>query len=314
MKKWITILASAVCILLYFTTFSVTATAASLTKVTFNDVVARKGETVEIVVSISDCQAFKSMAVVPLYDSERLEYISGEWLIDGALLSDWSQEEQNGVILYSSETIINGEIAKFVFKVADDSSWDDIDFSCKVVLKNGNSEIDVDVAPLKIFILCDHVWDSEMHTVDSTCAQEGYIYRNCTICNREDVITVIEKAAHTESDWMIDRVATLHETGSRHKECLVCREILEQETIPLLGQCNHIWGEEVFVDKATIVKSGMVYKNCQICGEKLKLYDLDVQGVKLIFVILASIGSAIVAGVAIWIICTRTFLRRKKNG
>lgn len=39
---------------------------------------------------------------------------------------------------------------------------------------------------------------------------------------------------HTPSDWIIDTEPTATQTGSKHKECLVCHEILETKTMPIL--------------------------------------------------------------------------------
>lgn len=39
---------------------------------------------------------------------------------------------------------------------------------------------------------------------------------------------------HTESDWIIDKLATLDSEGSKHKECTVCHEVLETVAIPKL--------------------------------------------------------------------------------
>lgn len=254
---------------------ALSARAASLAKVTFNDAASRKGESIEIIVNLSGCQKIKSMAVVPLYDSGRLEYISGEWLIGGALLSDWDQDEQNGVILYSSETDVNGDIAKFVFQLTNNDSWDDIDFSCKVVIKNGNSTIGVEVDSLKISIICDHEWNDEILTKNSTCTEEGYTYKLCSICKRENRLTDIEKIAHNASDWIIDKESTINEEGLKYKECTVCKEVIAEVVIPQLGQCNHIFGDEVFIQEATCSESGMVYNICEICDNKNVLIEIE---------------------------------------
>ena len=39
---------------------------------------------------------------------------------------------------------------------------------------------------------------------------------------------------HTSSDWITDKNATVDAAGSRHKECTVCKAVLEKETIPQL--------------------------------------------------------------------------------
>lgn len=52
----------------------------------------------------------------------------------------------------------------------------------------------------------------------------------CTAANCDG--TVADKAAHTTSDWIVDKAATETEAGSKHKECIVCKKVLETATIP----------------------------------------------------------------------------------
>ena len=40
---------------------------------------------------------------------------------------------------------------------------------------------------------------------------------------------------HTPSDWIIDTQPTCISDGSRHKECLECKETIETEKIDKLG-------------------------------------------------------------------------------
>lgn len=312
MKKLLNIVIVVALYILLFLPIRGTTMASSLAKVTFSDVIAYKGNEIEIIVMLSNCQEIKSMAVVPLYDSDRLEYISGAWLLKDALMSDWNQDEQNGVILYSSETNVNGEIAKFVLRVTDNASWDDIDFSCKVVLKNGNNSIDVEVEKMQISIACNHEWDCEVHKKNSTCFSDGYTYRICTICNRENELSKIEKTAHTISDWIIDQESTLNEEGVRHKECIICHEVIEEDTIPVIGQCHHIWGEELFVKNSTYSEFGMIYKSCEICGENLNIIELEKLGMKPWCVAIISISTGVATGLIAFLITTIVFTKRKK--
>ena len=44
-----------------------------------------------------------------------------------------------------------------------------------------------------------------------------------------------EEAAHNDSDWITDTVATVTTDGTRHKECTVCHRVLETGIIPATG-------------------------------------------------------------------------------
>ncbi len=46
--------------------------------------------------------------------------------------------------------------------------------------------------------------------------------------------TVDAKAEHTASGWIIDKAATEKETGKKHKECTVCKYVMQTEDIPKL--------------------------------------------------------------------------------
>ena len=62
----------------------------------------------------------------------------------------------------------------------------------------------------------------------------------CSCGDKTDV------AAHTASDWIIDTPATATADGTRHKECTVCKRVLETGTIPATGggEHTHSYGSE----------------------------------------------------------------------
>lgn len=58
-----------------------------------------------------------------------------------------------------------------------------------------------------------------------------------TTQTKADVRTA--EAAHTASDWIIDRPATATEKGNKHKECTVCGYILDTVEIPAPGNASY---------------------------------------------------------------------------
>ncbi len=56
-------------------------------------------------------------------------------------------------------------------------------------------------------------------------------------CTNADCGTIIEgsKAAHTESDWIIDTAPTYFKNGTQHKECTVCHYVTAVGFIPAKG-------------------------------------------------------------------------------
>ncbi|MDY2841206.1 MAG: hypothetical protein SOT08_00810 [Candidatus Borkfalkiaceae bacterium] len=72
----------------------------------------------------------------------------------------------------------------------------------------------------------------EVLTEDSTCTKIGRTYKKCSVCGQEENLSVIEKKAHTPSDWLTDVEATAEAEGSAHTECTVCGETLETKVLP----------------------------------------------------------------------------------
>ena len=129
--------------------------------------------------------------------------------------------------------------------------------------------------------------------VEPTCTVDGsydsVVY--CSVCNveisRENI--VIPAKGHTSSDWIIDVEPTCTTTGSKHKECTVCHEVLETEAIPATGHTHGNAVEENRVE-ATCTKDGsydsVVY--CSVCNTEISRdkivipsagHDYDGQGV-----------------------------------
>ena len=86
----------------------------------------------------------------------------------------------------------------------------------------------------------DHVpgeAQTEIET-EATCKSEGTGYKvvKCQACGKEISRTevTLPKTEHIESDWIIDKQATVDAAGSKHKVCVVCKEVVKEETIEKL--------------------------------------------------------------------------------
>lgn len=105
-----------------------------------------------------------------------------------------------------------------------------------------------------------------------------------------------DTAAHSASDWIVDTAATETADGTKHKECTVCKKVLETATIPATGSTHtHSYGTEWkydgtnhwhececgdkadtaahsfqwVIDKAaTKEATGIKHEECTVCGTK----------------------------------------------
>ena len=114
-------------------------------------------------------------------------------------------------------------------------------------------------------------------------------------------------AAHSASEWIVDTAATETADGAKHKECTVCKKVLETATIPAAGSThthsygadwmydgtNH-WHEckcgdkadiaahsasEWIVDKAaTETAVGAKHKECTVCKKVLETAAIPAAG------------------------------------
>ena len=103
-------------------------------------------------------------------------------------------------------------------------------------------------------------------------------------------------AAHSASEWIIDTAATETADGAKHKECTVCKKVLETAPIPATGSTHtHSYGTEWkydgtnhwhececsdksdtaahsfqwVIDKAaTTEATGIKHEECTVCGAK----------------------------------------------
>ena len=115
-------------------------------------------------------------------------------------------------------------------------------------------------------------------------------WHECACGDKADI------AAHSASEWIVDTAATETADGAKHKECTVCKKVLETATIPATGSShthsygtdwkydgtNH-WHEcdcgdkadtaahsfQWVIDKAaTKEATGIRHEECTVCGAK----------------------------------------------
>ena len=126
-------------------------------------------------------------------------------------------------------------------------------------------------------------------------------WHECSCGDKKDT------AAHTASDWITDTAATATTDGTKHKECTVCKRVLETGTIPATGSGEHThnyssdwksdsinhWKEcscgdkadvaahsfKWVVDKeATATKKGSKHEECKVCGYQRPAVEIPATG------------------------------------
>ncbi len=87
----------------------------------------------------------------------------------------------------------------------------------------------------------------------ATCTTAGKTDgSHCSVCNTViKVQTVINATGHKSSGWIVDKTASIGVKGSKHKECTVCKKILETAEIPALSRIS--------ISKASVTLSTSTY-------------------------------------------------------
>ena len=87
----------------------------------------------------------------------------------------------------------------------------------------------------------------------ATCTTAGKTDgSHCSVCNTViKVQTVINATGHKSSGWITDKAASIGVKGSKHKECTVCKKVLETAEIPALSKIS--------ISKASVTLSTSTY-------------------------------------------------------
>lgn len=252
-----------------------------------------RGDTIVVTVVLEDSENIKSILFKPVYDSDVFEVVSGEWLLTGAMLSDFDMEKGNAAIAFTNETNPNGEAFTFTLKVKDTAAIGESTISTTAVLKNGSTEYSSTSVDTVITIECSHSYstdwnyDSSKHWHEcSVCGDEkdsvAHVFDNacdttCNTCGYERTIT-----HNYEDAWSSDDTKHWH-------ECSVCGNMKDEASHEggsstcsakaICDICGSAYGdyaecifvqeekEEFLKSEATCVNKAVYYVSCSVCGE-----------------------------------------------
>ena len=87
----------------------------------------------------------------------------------------------------------------------------------------------------------------------ATCTTDGKTEgSHCSVCGAViKAQTVINATGHKSSVWIVDKAASIGVKGSKHKECTVCKKVLETAEIPALSRIS--------ISKASVTLSTSTY-------------------------------------------------------
>ena len=249
---------------------AIIAKAAPAYKVTSASDTLKRGDSVTFTVNVSGTPKTKSLGVIVSYDSNVFEFVSGEMLVTGALLSDFTGG--TGVAAFTADTDVNGDIGSFVLKVKTDAT-----FGATTV----GTEVNVGgVRELKettVKVICQHSYGSlEQHNETQhkqSCACGDVKYSDHTWNNGE----VVTPATHTtvgekkftctgcgaqksteipkDPNHAYGAIEKYNET--QHKQACTCGDV---------KYSDHTWNSGEVVTPATHTTVGEKKFTCTGCG------------------------------------------------
>ena len=104
---------------------------------------------------------------------------------------------------------------------------------------------------LSPYALDDYHEHSYTKTVlsNATCTTAGTVKYTCS-CG-DSYTETIPATGHKSSSWIVDKAASIGVKGSKHKECTVCKKVLETAEIPALSRIS--------ISKASVTLSTSTY-------------------------------------------------------
>ena len=89
--------------------------------------------------------------------------------------------------------------------------------------------------------------------IPATCTTDGKTEgSHCSVCNTViKAQTTITATGHKSSGWIVDKAVSIGVKGSKHKECTVCKKVLETAEIPALSRIS--------ISKASVTLSTSTY-------------------------------------------------------
>ena len=186
------------------------------------------GQLIEFTVTVNNCDPIKSMAVIPVFDSNVFEIVSAEWLI-GADLQNIEAGTYRSASAWSALTDVNGAVYKFTLRAIDYTESTEVSAEVMYQIENNVEELFV-VSDRVAIIECPHenftmsyvneVYHASICTVCGYSIVSEHVYDNgCdTDCNECGGIREIEHIPAAE--WQ-------YNDNEHWLVCTVCGEVIE---------------------------------------------------------------------------------------
>ena len=123
---------------------------------------------------------------------------------------------------------------------------------------------------------CEHNIGSWV-TVNPTCTEDGYRYKECSKCGEQFSSEVLEATGHKNNKVVTVKEATCSKEGIESVSCSVCDAHYQFNAIPTV---SHTPGETVVKNEKHTLAEGASYEEyvyCTECDEQISMKKVDVE-------------------------------------
>ena len=236
MRKYITVI---LCLVL-LCAVALPVSAAHMSISTSDSSVSR-GESFTLTVSLSNDQPVSNGGVYLSYDTSVFEMVGGE-----CLAGDWggvTPSERDGLFVYSSDTVVSGNIFTFKMKVKSGAAFGSYTISGTPSLNSTQCSL----SGTTVTVACDHSFGGATRVDDSKHQ------RTCSSCGEKT------SEAHNWNSGTVTKEPTCKETGSKNVKCTDCGAT---KTVTVPTSDYHPYGAWEQVDDSSHSRV------CTVCGGK----------------------------------------------
>ena len=190
-----------------------------------------RGNSITFNVKINNGSGIEGIAVIPSYDITVFDLVSGEWIITGGLMPDFSVENGDGVIAFNPAADINTAVLTFTLKAKSDAPLGNHTVSAEVIVTDSNGNSNLTVTGSTVEIQCNHNYLTNDRTYlksEASCSSPALYFKICSICGEHNTETFQygEKLAHTYTEKVADKylknAASCTKEAIYYVSCSVC--------------------------------------------------------------------------------------------
>ncbi len=273
MKKITSVLLA---VLMLFSMFAVSASAAGYDKVTVSvsQTQANVGDVIKVTVGVKANSNLVTFEGSLTYDTAYFQYVDGSAKTYGAINGFEELNATAGKVKYVGATgtkvTAAGTICTFELKVLKTGGTLNFVVDEAYIINAEGQDEAVSIASASITIKaapveCKHP-NTEKVKVEPTCTKDGYEVVKCKDCKKELSKSTIKSTGHKMGNYKVTKEATCSQEGSSEATCSVCG----YKDVQKLSKTAHKFGAFTVTKEATCTSEGTKTAKCSVCGETKK--------------------------------------------